>query len=260
LRASQVERNPSKALAHIERALEQVPDRKELVWLAARLCVDVPRCEPEIYEARLRKLDPGNGVVWMGPLARARARNDSAAETQILEALSREQRFDVYWNTLLAHGALALSAEAQKPSPTMLNGPLTNAINDVSTWLAAVAIPSFSAVATACGRDKTIDARIAERCRNIGKVLQQGDTYAAEAVGLGISQRAVMEDSPQMVALAEHTEIVSYQHQTAREIVAQQVEREKMSAQLIELMKKLRREQDVSLAVLRWAGVPLRPQ
>lgn len=259
LRASQVERDSGRALAHIERALAQEPEQKELVWLAARLCSDVPRCEPEKYESRLRKLDPGNGIVWMGPLARAQARNERTVELQILEALAREARFDVYWNSLLSQAAVALSKQADQPAPKMLNGPLTNAISDVSTWLTAVAMPSFSGLAHACNRDNVRDPQVAERCNRIGKVLQQSDTYAAEAVGIGIAQRSVPEGSPSIIALTEHAAVLSYQHETARTILGQQVEREKMSAQLIELMKKLRREQDVSLAVLRWAGVPLTP-
>jgi hypothetical protein len=38
------------------------------------------------------------------------------------------------------------------------------------------------------------------------------------------------------------------------------VERDKFSGQMIELMKKLPREQDVAVAILRWAGEPLLPQ
>lgn len=260
LRASQVERNPARAFSHIQTALQHEPERKELVWLAARLCVDVPRCEPQVYESRLRKLDPGNGVVWTGPLADAQARGDDAAETQILEALSRESRFDVYWNTLLAEGALARAAQSREPAPKMLNGPLANAIVEVSGWLTAVAMPSFTNIANACSQERTRIASVAERCRNVAKVLQSGDTYAAEAVGLGIAQRASRADSPSIVALAEHAAVLSYQHDTAGEILGYQVEREKMSAERIELMKKLRREQDVSIAVLKWAGVPLMPQ
>lgn len=260
LRASQVERNSSQALEFVQRALQQTPDRPDLVWLAARLCGDVPRCEPQEYETRLRKLDPGNAVVWMGPLARAQNKGDTAAEEQILEAMGREQRFDVYWNSLLWQGALALAAESPQPAPKVLNGPLTNAINDVANWLTAVAMPPFTGLANACDRERTKDPKVAERCRNIGKVLQQGDTYAAEAVGIGISQRSVPPNSPAIVALSEHAAAVQYQHDGAREIMGEQVEREKLSAELIELMKKLRREQDVSLAVLRWAGVPLTPR
>ncbi len=259
LRASQVERDSGKALAYLERALAQEPQQKELVWLAARLCGDVPRCEPQTYESRLRKLDPGNGVVWMGPLARAQARNETTEEAQILEALARETRFDVYWNALLSQAAVALSKQADQAAPKMLNGPLTNAINDVSIWLSAVAMPSFAGVAHACSRENVRAAQTADRCRRIGQVLRLGDTYAAEAVGIGIAQRAVPDGSPATIALTEHAAVLSYQHETARSILGQQVEREKMSAELIELMRKLRREQDVSLAVLRWAGVPLTP-
>lgn len=260
LRASQVERNSNQALLFVERALQQAPNRPELVWLAARLCGDVPRCEPQEYETRLRKADPGNAVVWMGPLARAQSKGDTAAEAQILEAIGREERFDVYWNSLLWQGAVALSAEAPRPAPKVLNGPLTNAINDVANWLTAVAMPPFTGLANACDRERAKEPTVAERCRRIGKVLQQGDTYAAEAVGIGISQRSVSPNSPTIIALSEHAATVQYQHDGAREIMGNQVEREKLSAELIELMKKLRREQDVSLAVLRWAGVPLRPR
>lgn len=260
LRASQVDRNSTQALTIIEQALARTPDQRELVWLAARICMDVPRCAPEKYEARLRKLDPGNAVVWMGPLARAQDRKDTAVVDQILDAIGREQRFDVYWNALLWQASVALSAEAPKPAPKVLNGPLTNAINDVSNWLTAVAVPSFAGIANACNREQTRNATIAERCRRVGQVLQQGDTFAAEAVGIGISQRATPQDSPSIIALTERAAVVQYQHDGAREILGAQVEREKMSAELIELMKKLRREQDVSLAVLRWARVPLTPE
>jgi hypothetical protein len=260
LRASQVDRDPAQALSHAQRALAQDPNRPELLWLAARLCGDVPRCEPQAYETRLRKRDPGNAVVWTGPLSRAQDKHDFAAEAQILDALSREARFDVYWNSLLWQGAVALSAQAREPAPRMLNGPLTNAINDVSLWLSAVIMPSFAKLASACDREQTRTADIAERCHRVAKILQQGDTYAAEAVGIGIAERSTPTDSPTTIALAEHAAVLTYQHETARAVLGEQVEREKLSAELIELMKKLRREQDVSLAVLRWAGQPLRPQ
>lgn len=258
LRSSQSERDPTRALQIAEHAVSQAPNRAELVWLAARLCADVPGCEPERYEARLRKLDPGNGVVWMGPLARAQAKNDSAAELQILEALSREDRFDVYWNVLLREGALAVSAQNQNRKQ-LLNGPLTNALNEVAAWLTAVAMPSFTGLANTCTRERAVTPETAQRCNRIANVLQRGDTFAAEAVGLGIAQRVVPDNSPSKIAIAERVDTVTYQHDTARTVMNNQVEREKLSAELIELMGKVRREQDVSLAVLRWARLPLEP-
>jgi hypothetical protein len=259
LRASQVDNAPARALALAQRALSQAPVRPELVWLTARLCGDVPRCEPETYEARLRQLAPGNGVVWMGALTRAQAARDRLTEKHVLEALSRETRFDVYWNALLWRAAVARSQEPSQPEPTLLSGPLTNAINEVADWLTAVAMPSFATLAQACSPESARTDEDAERCRRIAQVLQRGDTYAIEAVGIGIARRALRPDSPSIVALEERAALLQYQHETAREIMGAQVEREKFSAQLIELMKKLPREQDVSLTVLRWAGVSLTP-
>lgn len=259
LRSSQVERDATRALAYAERALSAEPQRPDLLWLSARLCSDVPRCDPSTFEARLRKADPGNAAVWIGPLNRAQNRGDIAAADQILDAIGRESRLDVYWNSLLSQTAVALSRESPEPPPKMLNGPLTEAINDVSNWLTAVVVPPFAGIANACTPERTREPTAAERCRNVAKVLQQGDTYAAEAVGLGIAQRATSQNAPSSIALTERAAVVAYQHDAAREIMALQVEREKLSRELIELMRKLHREQDVSLAVLRWAGVPLQP-
>ena len=61
------------------------------------------------------------------------------------------------------------------------------------------------------------------------------------------------------MVLDERVATLSYRSQQSGAIVREQVERDKFSAQMIELMKKLPREQDVSLAILRWAGQPLLP-
>ena len=69
----------SQALAQIRQAVESAPQRPDLLWLNARICTDVPGCEPSAIEAQLRNLDPGNGAVWIGPLLRAQARKDARA-------------------------------------------------------------------------------------------------------------------------------------------------------------------------------------
>jgi hypothetical protein len=42
-------------------------------------------------------------------------------------------------------------------------------------------------------------------------------------------------------------------------VVAAQVEKDKFAEQMIKLMEQLKKEQDVSRAILRWAGQPLTP-
>src|ERR1041384_2493378 len=69
------EGNGQRALAAIARANVLAPKRADLAWLHARICMLSPGCEPEPVETRLRQLAPENGVVWLGPLARAQTRN-----------------------------------------------------------------------------------------------------------------------------------------------------------------------------------------
>lgn len=101
-----------RALAAIARANVLATKRPDLAWLHARICMLSPGCEPEPVEARLRNLAPDNGVVWLGPLARAQTRHDKRVEDQILEAMSRAQRFDLYWTGLVWRLATARNARA----------------------------------------------------------------------------------------------------------------------------------------------------
>jgi hypothetical protein len=89
------EGDSQRALAEIARANVLAPKRPELAWLHVRICVLTPGCEPEPVETRFRKLAPDNGVVWLGPLARAQSRTDKRVEDQILETMSRAARFDL---------------------------------------------------------------------------------------------------------------------------------------------------------------------
>lgn len=74
-----------------------------------------------------------------------------------------------------------------------------------------------------------------------------------------MAQRLATPASPDTIVLDERVATLSYRSQAAGAVVREQVERDRFSAQLIELMKKLPREQDVSVAILRWAGQPLVP-
>jgi hypothetical protein len=52
----------------------------------------------------------------------------------------------------------------------------------------------------------------------------------------------------------ERTEASQYQRDAASQIINAQLDREKTSTQLIELMAKVPREQDVFQAIVRWGG------
>jgi hypothetical protein len=122
--------NGQRALAAIARANLIAPKRPDLAWLHARICMLSPGCEPEPVESRFRKLAPDNGVVWLGPLARAQTRSDKRVEDQILEAMSRAQRFDLYWTGLVWRITEARHAHAPAAGTTGATPhPLTNALD-----------------------------------------------------------------------------------------------------------------------------------
>lgn len=249
-----------RALAAIARANVIAPKRPDLAWLHARICMLSPGCEPEPVETRFRTLAPDNGVVWLGPLARAQTRGDKRVEDQILEAMSRAQRFDLYWTELVWRLATARNArEPAAGSPGAQPHPLTNALDRTTEALSSAVVPAFKPLNTSCELDRTQDPTTRARCDRIAQAMQHSDTTLVEGIGISIAQRLATPASADALVLEERGATLSYRSQAAGAVVRSQVERDKFSAQLIELMKKLPREQDVSAAILRWAGEPLLP-
>jgi|GEM_PF-886698 hypothetical protein len=254
------EGNSQQALAEIARANLLAPKRPELAWLHARICMLTPGCEPEPIETRFRKLAPDNGVVWLGPLARAQSRNDKRVEDQILEAMSRAARFDLYWTSLVWQLSVARNAHGPAAgTPNAPPHPLTRAMDETTDALSSAVVPAFKPLNTACGIERTQDPATHTRCERIAQAMQRSDTTLVEGIGIGLAQRMATPASRDALVLEERGSTLSYRSQAAGAVVRSQVERDKFSAQVIELMKKLPREQDVSVAILRWAGQPLLP-
>lgn len=230
------------------------------MWIYLRVCVATPSCDPESIEAQLRKLDPGSGTVWLGPLARAQARKDTRTEDQILEVMGKAGHFNVYWTTLVARltppvSRSPVATSVAQPAPT----PLTNALNTTIGYLSRLTTQAFTPVSLACDAQQVRDPARRVRCDRIAQVLQRSDTTLAEGVGLGIAQRLAVPNSAVSMQITERINTLSHQNQTSGTIVAAQVEKDKFSDQMLKLMAQSKREQDVSKAILRWAGQPLTP-
>lgn len=249
----------SQALAQIQRAAQKEPQRPELLWLYIRICMATSGCEPQSIEAQLRKLDPGSGVVWLGSLARAQARRDTQTEEQILEAMTRAAHFNVYWTTLVARltppvSRSPVATSIAQPTPT----PLTNALNTTIGYLSRMTTQAFAPLSNACDAQQVREPGRRVRCDRIAQALQKSDTTLAEGVGLGIAQRLAVNAAESM-QIIEKINTLSHQNRSSGTIVAAQVEKERFSDQMLKLMTELKREQDVSKAILRWAGQPLTP-
>jgi hypothetical protein len=242
----------------IKMAFDKAPDRADIAWLYAQLCANVATCQPESAEARLRRLDSKNTAAWLGALSRAQRAKDVAAENEILEAMSRTERFDIYWNSLASKTAVVMSADnAAQMGPTTPDLVTTN-LNLAIGWLSAVALPAFKPLADACLRDGTNPVHT-QRCQGIANALANGDTYIAEGIGLSIRKKLATPGSADAARVDDLIRRSRYQRDTAGQIIAIQEDREKFSRELIKLMANLRREQDVYVAVIRWGQQPVEP-
>jgi hypothetical protein len=251
-------RDPAQALAMAQLAHQRSPDRADALWILVQICSGAPGCQPEPLEAQLRTLDPANGIVWLGALNRATARNDQPAADQILEAIVRSPRMDLGWNGLVAKLSVALAERTRANTPANTT-PLSDALNESVGLLSRIALPAFQPLTDSCSARRLVDRLVAARCLLVGSVLQHSDTYVAESMGLGIAQRLAATDGAETGKVEQRIEIARYQRDTAGEIISGQTEKERFAAELLELMRKQRREQDVFIAIIRWAGRPLTP-
>lgn len=251
-------RDPAQALAMAQLAVKRAPERIDAVWLLLQICTAAPGCQPEPLEARLRTLAPANGAAWLGALDRASKRGDTAAEDQILEALGRSEQVEIYWNSLTARLSLALAERTRHTNPASKT-PLSDALNEVVGLLSRVAVPTFQPLAESCSARRLVDKRVAARCLLAAAALQRSDTYIGESIGLGIAQRLAAAGRAETDKVEQRIGVLKHQRDTAGAIITAQVERERFATQLLALMRKLRREQDVFIAVIRWAGQPLTP-
>src|SRR5690606_21924953 len=97
------------------------------------------------------------------------------------------------------------------------------------------------------------------RCEQIAQALQKSDTVLAEGLGLGIAQRLAVPNSATSLQVFGKIQALRYQNQESGAVIAAQVEKEKFSQELLQLMRQLDKEQDVARAILRWAGKPMTP-
>ena len=255
LKAWAADKDSGRAVQLASQASEAAPKRADAAWLQLRLCDATSGCDAAPLEARLKKLAPENGVVWLSVLARAQAARDGRTEAHVLAAMSQAEHFNVYWNALSQRLATA-SAPAVSAQE---NAPLTRTLGETAQWLSTLMLPAFAPVAASCSADRMRDPARRAVCERIGQALERSDSFIAEGAGIGIAQRLAAPGSAAASAVQERIETLAYQNQTAAAVVAAQVEREKFSAEMLELMKQLPREQDVSQAILRWAGESLTP-
>ena len=196
------------AMADVDRALQLVPEQADAAWLALNFCKDTPDCSRAERGARLRALDPQNAAASYADLTDARSNADVTAEDLALATMADAAYFDLYWSRLLTRTADAL-AQPRGPAQRPLR-ELPLASIDIAGWLAAVAIPPFSATSSSCKDERLKRDDVVAWCRKLAAVLANGDTYIAQMVGLGIATRVWTPQSPELARFQQRKREYSY--------------------------------------------------
>jgi hypothetical protein len=186
----------------LSRASATAPERADLVWLQAQVCLKQPPCDPEPMERRLRSLDPSNGAAWLGALSRADASRDESNKEASLAAIGRSARVDIYWTTLVSHLSGA-SADTSMMS-------LEEAEITVIGFLAAQSIPAYELASKSCSGDRLERADILEVCRGVARAFEAGDSYLTQMIGTRIALRVWPEGSPDWKAATEARRLYTY--------------------------------------------------
>jgi hypothetical protein len=179
----------------------------------------------------------------MGALARAHSSNNQEATDAALTAIAHTNRFDSYWTTLISRLSRAvLQTDKRSPAETVVT---------VIGYLAAQPIPAYDAASKACKGEQLLRPEITEACRDMARVLQQGDTYLTEMIGVAIAKRVWPEDSAQWKAAAEARRVYDYR---SKHWLKLNVPDDASIEKYLRLCSTNRREQDVWLAQLINAG------
>ena len=237
-------RQPQRALALLRRATEAAPERTDLAWLQASACEAKNGCDREAMDRKLRALDATNGAGWLAAVARADASGDETAKDEALAAISRSQRVDTYWTTLVAKLSRAMVRTGLVPLP--------EAEVQVIGILAAEALPGYSATSNACKGERLQSAGVIDTCRGVAHAFRQGDTYITEMVGVAIARRVWPEGAPEWNSAVEARR--SFEGRSALVAKVDPPWNRGAAERYLALCERNAREQDVLKAQLLAAG------
>ena len=168
------------ALDLAARAVAGAPDRTDLALLQLQLCENAPRCDAPPVEARVRQLDPQNGIAWTYALLRADHDNRPADWEAARAGLAHSARVDLYWNHTVSHLARAVAGKAGFDTATAL----TEVIG-----IEAALMTAFQPISRACQAQELQRPDVLDQCRRIAAAFRHGDTGLLEAYGSSLALR-----------------------------------------------------------------------
>ena len=260
--------NAAQRLGWLARAVSEAPAQPDLLTLEKNACQSWdPHCDVASFDARLRALDPRNGLAGLDGLETSLKAGDPAGIDAALAALGQASYVDTYTNHLFAQMAEALHGTG-KEGFVIAFGQLYSIRGGGTQFLNAMI--AFSRVCN--WKPDALSARRLALCRSAVVPLEHGDTIAVVETGLEIAMRLWPAGMPQYQRAAMLRRHIRYLiRQSARllwppdgwqRVVLVLDPRgyfERMYARNVRLDERYPREQDVLREELIEAGLRVNP-
>ena len=274
----------------VARAVQLAPERRDLAWLAVRLCASSSDCDPAGPEKHFHDIDPANGIASIGALTRAQRKNDAAAIDSALTAIGNSQRFYVYFDPLVAATATELAAAQPQragqpagsnqpartappagsgpPAPTGASSGSTalagkdtaRATVEMIGVIAASVLPPSQSFSYSCKglALEQVSGRL-ERCRRAAQAFARADTFIVEGLGLSLQQQLWPLDSPEGASITAQRRVFQYRLEEYSRLNISSSKADEFPPDAVDVFRAHEREQDVALVYLTKAGVPADP-
>ncbi len=247
------------ALELAARASELAPQNASIGWLHLQLCAGTPACDIRDVATVMRWVDADNGAAWLQTLAAAQRERDATEVDRILADMAQGAHFDLYSNRIVVLMADALDA-VRDQLPGGFAASDAARLATVSAIAGGEIIPPFTALAEACRESSAVPER-RELCLKLSKIMQRGDTIAAQLAGFSIEKHLLAPDSKEARAIAERRHILEWRAAAAAKFnspLLPWTKNARARARLAE-MRAMPREEDVCIAILRENKMALDP-
>ncbi len=257
--AALLERSGDSALALANRAARLAPDDAAIGWVDLRVCASTPGCDTRGVAAAMRWLDPDNAAAWLPTLASAVDTHDDVETDRVLAHMARGSSLDFHWNPIVARAFDALRSVAVRIPGHALDSDAA-ILAAVERAAGRLIVPSLAALEGVCRDSRPSSAR-RTACERIAQLLRHGDTTDAQYAGYSIGRRFARYGSPGFRALGEARRVLEWRVANAARFDAPLLPwlRSAHARWRVEQMRKLARQEDVILAVLRYQGLPIDP-
>ncbi len=234
------------------------PNNAGIGWLRLQLCAGTAGCDIRDPATTMRWLDADNGAVWMATLAVAQKDKDAEEVTRVLQEMALGTRFNVYRNRTVVLLFDALNRAGAALPADYVPSDLSR-LSEAMSVAAAEIVPPFAPLLAACRESAGTERR--DSCLRLSRIMQRGDTVAAQMAGLTIEKRLSPPDGKEARAIAERRRALEWRVSAASEYDAPALPwlTNSLARARVREMRTVPREEDVDIAILRKRKIPLEP-